>query len=375
MKKKIRKELLPLPLYLFYIEHKYFFSQLFKFHAYKLRKLTSDIPKDNLEIKDMNLWIQKLCNICYAIPELGIELGRLFFKTKISIVKPIEISSDDILFVCIQKNDTIKMKSFLNHHRKIGAHKFIILDNNSTDGSKEWLLEQEDVFLLESKDPYTTLQREAWINRIYSYFGYNRWYVVLDSDELLIYDNCERKTINDLVSYFETHKVKRGLALMTDMYANSIYYKSGDSTKYLEDCCYFDSDSYEFVRNDYLHKISGGPRKRVFNIQKGIICKYPVLYLESEDLQYHAHRLFPFSKNWGLNCQLILQHYKFLRNDIEKYRQRAKEGNFGGNSIEYKKYMSVIDNEEELDFFYKGTTKYEDSSSFQTINIYKPIKW
>ena len=46
------------------------------------------------------------------------------------------------------------IRSFLDHHRKLGVDQFIIVDDRSTDGTREWLVAQPDCLVMESPFAY-----------------------------------------------------------------------------------------------------------------------------------------------------------------------------------------------------------------------------
>lgn len=50
----------------------------------------------------------------------------------------------------IVKDEMFFMRSFFDHHRRIGVEQFIILDDHSTDGTREFLAAQPDCLVLES---------------------------------------------------------------------------------------------------------------------------------------------------------------------------------------------------------------------------------
>lgn len=369
------KRLIPESILLFWAEHRYWLSQQFLNHTNRFYEMYRKMGKDNLAINDVDIWIQKLKRYCFAQKERGYQLGSDFFEARITIVKPIDISKDDIIVLCPQKDDFTRIKVFVEYHRKIGVKKFVILDNDSTDGSFEWLKEQADVFLLQTKDEYTTIRREAWINRMFAYFGYNRWYIVLDSDELLTYDGCENITISDLIYHYSYHGIKRGLALLLDMYAKPEFYIEGKNDDYLWDCRLFDVDTYNIKYGSYVNIIEGGPRNRVMGTSS-FVFKYPVLYIDANDLQCSSHYLFPYKKNKQANCQIVIRHYKFLAGDLERYKQRQIKGNFSSGSYEYKKYVQVLEGERDINFIYEGSCEYIQSSSLRNIkDVYKYIDW
>lgn len=359
-------DLLPRSLKVFIYEHRYFLKE--KNHKDFLNK----IPVNSFSIDNKTNWVNKFNKAIYSNHKI-IEIAEEFFKSEIKVIKDRNVLSTDILAICVEKNDLIKLKKFISHHRKLGVDKFIILDNNSDDGTVEYLLKQKDVILLQIKTPYLSLKRIAWINRIIAHYGYDRWYLVADSDELLDYSNSDNKNIKDLIKYFEDNKVIRARALLLDMYAKPEYYTSKDKNYYNE-CIYFDTNSY-YNKKDYrFYNISGGCRKRVFNISP-CLTKYPLVYFRKKDIYINSHFLYPFKENFISECNLILKHYKFMPNDKEKMKKIVIDGNYYNNSIQYKHYMNFIEKNDKLNFFYEGTNKYNNSDSFNKIELYKKIDW
>ena len=326
-----------------------------------------------LSFDDSKKWVKKIVKLAYSNPKY-IELGKEFATAKITIIKDIEIFFNDVIAICIEKNDLIKLKKFISHHRKIGVNKFIILDNESNDGTVEWLLKQEDVILLQTKTPYSSIRRVAWINRIIAHYGYNRWYIVLDSDELLVYNNYENKSIKDVVKYFENKNIVRARSLMLEMYAKDEYYESGDINKFYDECIYFDTDTYFLKKREEFINISGGPRKRVFDIST-CLTKYPLFYFRKNDVICSSHFIYPYKDNLNIDCSLIVKHYKFLPGEIKKYREIVKKENYYNRSFAYKKIISVIDKTKKLNFIYDNSCKYQNSKSLDILTLYKKINW
>ena len=97
----------------------------------------------------------------------------------------------------------------VDHYRTPGVVKFAIMDNGSDDGTFEWLLEQPDIDLYQCKRQYQTNVKEGWINRLISYYGFDRWSIVTDSDELAFYQNMETISLPDL-----TMRLERGFSTL-----------------------------------------------------------------------------------------------------------------------------------------------------------------
>lgn len=367
------KAVLPNGLRLLLIENRYYFNEKKKNHKKHLMELFKKNQDYSLPIETPMQWIKKFEKLTYAYPDL-IEVGEAFCESQITIIKNQEVLKDDVIAICVEKNDLHKIKTFISYHRSLGVDKFVVLDNGSDDGSLQWLMKQDDVILMQTTIPYTTNRREGWINRIMAFYGQNRWYLILDSDELLTYHECEKKSIHDLISYLENGGKKRARALMIDMYAESEYYENGRIEDYMSECIYFDTSSYYLNKRYFMDLVCGGPRERVFH-QAPWLTKYPLIYLGKNDIECKSHFLFPFKDNLNTKCLMALRHYKFQPGEISRMRKIVKDGNYFNGSAQYKRYLEVIEKNNKLDFMYEGSKKYVTSESLSDVNLYDPIIW
>lgn len=325
----------------------------------------------SLTIKKEIDWHRRFRKLLIAYPGLY-EIAESFWSDRIEIIKQASICDKEPICICIQKNDLIRIKENIKHHRSIGITQFVILDNASTDGSVEWLTNQSDVTVLRTKQPYTTNRREAWINRIISYYGTSRWYLIVDSDELLTYWDCETTDIRRLIEWCEGEHIDRMRAMMIDMYAEPSYYENGDRRRFVDQCNCFDVGTYHFDFNRQLDLVCGGPRERVFG-QAPWLTKYPLINPGRNGIECKSHFPFPLRGNKSTQCYLALRHYKFLPGDIEQYRKRVQEGSFYNGSSQYKQYISVIEENDKLNFICQNTKRYSNSRSLYAIN--ELTKW
>ncbi|UTY39953.1 glycosyltransferase family 2 protein [Allocoprobacillus halotolerans] len=89
--------------------------------------------------------------------ELIYETINSFFDSNIKILKNVSnIEEHQVIVVCALKNEITRIKWFLDHYRNLGIKLFLICDNNSTDGTLDFLMQQNDVVLYQTTDKYNS---------------------------------------------------------------------------------------------------------------------------------------------------------------------------------------------------------------------------
>lgn len=285
---------------------------------------------------------------------------------------PSSIPQNEVIMICCVYNDVDRIKKVYDHHKKLGINYMVFVDNMSDDGTKEWL-QSKDIDLYEITESYHAGRKAAWIKKIQDIYGYNRWYLIVDSDELFSYVGDETHSIKELIAYAEKKGIKRLKSMLLDMYSEHKIYENERPFDEMEsEYCYFDADTYYEARDFRGEMIRGGPRPRLFKYIEGYdnpLTKYPLIYAEKEDV-WGDHTPLPFYKNFQSPLLSVLRHYKFMQGDYEKYKLAASSQKYYGNSIEYKSYVGIKD---EISFFYAGSKKYDTSKSLMQIQMMHKI--
>lgn len=325
----------------------------------------------NVICSDYKKWRKIFFKFILAQPT-EIEVVEAFYKANITIVKKQNIIKQDPVLICVIKNEKYRLEKLLEHYTKIGVKNFAILDNDSCDGTFEYLLTQTNVDVFRCTDVYTTNRREGWINRIIDIYGFNRWYILVDSDELLVYNNCEENDINMLIENLKKKNIKRLRAFLIDMYSKNSCFSIRD-TKY-EQLKYFDKNSYCETSSAVFEQVYGGPRSRIFS-KSPLLTKYPVFYFDEKSCQGKSHFMFPYYENHSiLNAGLL--HYKFLNSDLDRYKEIANNGNYFNGSVQYKDYIEKYQSEDGITMFNENESKeFVDSNSIYCIPILERIDW
>ena len=185
--------------------------------------------------------------------------------------KDIDIKSSDILCCVTVRNESLRLPYFLKYYRDKGVDKFLIIDNNSTDETLNYLLQQPDVYTWHSPKSFNEVNfGSAWFEVLLSQYGINHWCLTVDTDELLYYPDCETKTIRDLCELLDSKQKRVFTGILLDMYSDKpiveTTYEQGEDFRQV--CLYFDRQFYHRQQywSPYENQVFvwGGARERLF---------------------------------------------------------------------------------------------------------------
>ena len=302
-------------------------------------------------------------------------LVEAFCRADIEVVRKSEADpaeNNPIVVLCV-KNDLLRLQMLVEHYRGLGIRRFAFLDNGSSDGTFEWCMEQEDIDLYRCMEPYQTLVKEAWINRIVSYYGFNRWYILTDSDELMVYKGMENHPITDLVRYAEKQQLWRIRGLTLDMYTDGKVFSGSEDIR--RDFRWIDTDSYRWADlkagGMVIRSMVGGPRWRLMGSDASQ-SKFPLVFFSPGMVSETAHYQFPADKAGKCPHQVGILHYKFLSGDQKEYRSRM-DTKRGFRVAPYRKYFEYLDSHESVSFMYEGSVEFTDSGALDRVRGIEPI--
>ena len=348
----------------------------------KLSYLFLYVRKQRLKIRERKRWKRAFLYFLNSISKESSDyLGRWnvlegFAKSDIIRIQKAKKwkEKDNLILICVMLNEKERIEVFLNHYRKIGVRRFVILDNGSTDGTVEYLKKQPDVELFQTKDKFESKRKMGWINRLISYYGNNYWYLVVDADELLVWKGVEETCIQDATKYFDKESITRVRALMVDMYPMEMKWNSDESFNQIyPKCIFFDYNTYYHQDHKELYLICGGPRKRMLGVEVWL-TKYPLFRLKEKEILCNPHTIYPY-KNKKSPCYLAVLHYKFVTHeDQRKMQEYARKGNYACNSAEYKLYTRKYKvNANNFNFFFDCSAEYQSSKSLEMIKEIRRI--
>ena len=263
----------------------------------------------------------------------------------------------------------------VEHYRNLGVEKFAFLDNGSEDGTFEWLLEQPDIDLYRCLERYETNVKEGWINRIISHYGFDRWYIVTDSDELMVYQGMEQMPLSELTKKLSRKGLKRVKGLTLDAYTDGNLF--GESEDIRRDYRWIDRDSYREIEavtgKERVKRFIGGPRYRVMH-SNVLLSKFPLVYWERGTISDNPHFQYPHDLINTSPCYAGILHYKFMDKDLDEFNRRARRNSgFTEGGLHYKQYMDYYKNRKDTSFMYEGSIEFDSSKALEKIHLIKTV--
>jgi len=254
---------------------------------------------------------------------------------------------DGPVVFAIVRNEVLRLPRFLDHYRALGAAGFVIVDNNSSDGTLDFLRRQQDVCVYTTDGHFRG--KEAWLDFLLRKYGMNRWCVVADADELLVYANSDRVMLSDLCRYLQETNCNAIHAILLDLYpagsVSEVNYVAGND--YFKGEWYFDPFSSlrkaprHFHRGSGLdYRFHGGTRERMFGVA-ACCSKFPLFHcgpgMFLSDGQHYLEG-GRFSQLRG-----VLYHFKYLQDFAPHVREEVARGQHWGKAVEYRAYADTIE--------------------------------
>lgn len=265
-----------------------------------------------------------------------------------------QIRADDLLLFSTVRNEKARLAFFLEYYRDMGVSQFLFVDNDSVDGTTEYLEAQPDVSLWTTRASYKKSRFGVdWLNYLQSRYGHDHWCLTVDPDEFLVYPFCDTRPLRALTDWLDACSIRAFGAMLLDMYPKSRL----DAQPYvpgmnpLDIACWFDSGNYMMSRNPRYWNlwIQGGPRARMLfkkePARAPALNKVPLVKWNRRYTYVSStHMLLPRGLNlvydeWGgEKASGILLHTKFIDTFSEKAAEEVKRQQHYAESYEYRAY-------------------------------------
>ncbi len=287
------------------------------------------------------------------------------------------------------RNEKVRLPFFLRYYRNLGVNHFLIVDNDSTDGTREYLAAQPDVSVWTTRASYKNARFGMdWITGLQRRFCHGHWTLTVDVDEFLIYPFCETRPLKALTDWLDASAIRSFSAMLLDMYPKGPIdaqpYREGQDP--FEIATYFDSGNYSVSRNWRFGNlwIQGGPRARLFFTNRPkdapALNKVPLVKWQREyAYESSTHMLLPRGLNlvfdeWGgEKASGCLLHAKFLDTLSIKAEEEMARGEHYAGSREYAAYMEGL--RAHPDMWCKWSEKYINWRQLEILGLMSKGNW
>jgi hypothetical protein len=300
------------------------------------------------------------------------------------------------------------LEAFLNHYRRLGADRFIVLDDRSTDGTAEFLAGEPDVMVVTSGIRYfeevayppETLARiretravRLWRDQMLDQFCSNQWAVVVDTDEFLALPT----SLPALCAELAAEGGEAAWGAMVDMYPERVRDILGaDAARFrLEDPWFFDARPHLDPRQPRQtppvpRTVYPGSVARLFatwgvlpqgTLGQRIRRRLSGYRYQGASIIHKTPVVFWKRGDWFLNCHVTskpvaprvvpIMHFKFTADLGRKIEYALATGGYNQASRSYRLYAALIERMRARDAaFVAGVSRrYRDPRDFAAAGI------
>jgi glycosyltransferase involved in cell wall biosynthesis len=304
------------------------------------------------------------------------------------------------------RNEILRLPQTLDHYRSIGVARFFIVDNGSTDGTREFVTAQPDCHVFLTRNSYSEARFGLeWQQALLDEFGVGHWCLVVDADEWFVYPGCENQSLPELAAYLEQSGAQGMFAFLLDMYGSGTVAETNSEPQrsLLDTCRYFDRHyTWDFGfrvpghtrRRFPPYKVVGGPRWRLFfpvlhrhyYVLKALwlisdyfrlplpialrraptLTKIPLVRWSPGTRYPHPHATTSVKL---ADVTGVLLHFKFLEDFFSRLKIEISRKEHWDNASEYYRYLKKLKNKTKFSFVYDGSVAYEDSEQLVRLGL------
>ena len=296
----------------------------------------------------------------------------------------IHIAADSHVFLCVVRNEILRLPYLLKYYRQLGFDSFIFIDNNSNDGTREYLLAQRDIYVLHTEARFGDGPGAGvrWKNKVLDQFCCGRWILCADADELLIWPGSERETIRSLSKRMAAEDSEVFFVVMVDMYSDRPFGRIGyqQGMPFTNSCPYFDGGPYTLMPATPFpyRQIDGGVRARLYK-QEGtpfpapVMSKVPFLRWKPDQRFIVAQHALQLPGRLA-STQGALLHFKMFDDLPGKCEIEIQRGEYYAQGREYRVLGEIIQKSPTKSFYDPLiSVRYKDTEQLRSIGLIGPL--
>lgn len=224
-------------------------------------------------------------------------------EKKLSMKKSAKFDSS-IILVCFYDNFENFAKRWIEHYISIGIRNFVLVNNNSTDNSSKILnsyAKKVNISFWSIKENCNCIKICGLKQQILDFYGTNHKFLMINQDELLIYEDFLHTKFEDFI---KNKKLTCMKALALDVYTDK---NRMDDLEFVDKGTYRIDDSVPYKKEFY-----GGPIYRVFK-EKQSLQKIPYVLYTGKEIYVNDHYYYPWNINEKASFAYIYYAINYLK--------------------------------------------------------------
>lgn len=279
-----------------------------------------------------------------------------------------QVSDASHVLVAVLQSEMTMLPHFLDHYRTLGIEAFIIADNLSTDGSREYLTAQEDVLLYSVDSEYKASHfGVAWQQAMLANHCVGKWVILADADEFFVFPDWQKRGLASLTQELDSDGFDCVGTWLIDMYPKGDLDKCDfkkmapfEVAQWHDDPPFqptlgggFYSNTKGGVTSTLRHRLSPDTHPSLFVANKYPLFKYKPWIRLSEGIHYVGNvNISPIYHS--------LCHFKYHAEFSEKIQREIRRKQHFGGAVEYQRYRQMLG--EAKGRFYNTTNSVEFNS-------------
>lgn len=300
-----------------------------------------------------------------------------------------DLQPEAILAITVLRNEITRLPHFLSFYRALGIDHFLMVDNNSDDGSAEFLAAQSDVSLWQTGASYRAARFGLdWAGWLQIRFGHGRWCLSVDADELLVFPGDTEHGLRGLTRLLDRQGKQGFGALMLDLFpkgalADVAHDPADDPRQTLP---WFDPGPYRAKRQRPRGNlwVQGGIRERVFFAQdprrSPTLNKVPLIkwnrrfaYTNSTHVALPRRLNSLYDGPGGAMASGALLHTKFLPEVVHKSRiEKQRREHFHQPELFDEYYDKIVTSPV---LWHEGAVRYDGPEQLERLGLIRSPEW
>ena len=290
-------------------------------------------------------------------------------------------AAGEVIALLVTRNEALRLPAALAHLRAQGVHRAYVVDNLSTDATREIAAAHPWVHLMHAPGSYAASGFGiAWANAVLDRFARNHWALVVDADELLVFPGSESHGLPALCAHLASLGSEALRSILLDCFPpgplHRLAYAPGEALTAAAPCFEPPALWAEAVPNFPYQQEYGGVRERLFFAETNparplrrlhqkawnlatrlgasrclqrfapgrspTVTKLPLVFWRpGAALLASTHQLAPMRLAPGQPSGVLL-HYKFLQDFHERAVDAVQRGAHWNGSGEYRRYLAAL---------------------------------